>query len=75
MKKHNLYFEIKKNLVFSQLSSLSKSFYALRRWIDKLYLVFNLGINNLKNLIKLISETLNFSFFLNFLSIILILVI
>ena len=29
MKKHNLYFEIKKNLVSPQLSFLSKSFYAL----------------------------------------------
>ena len=31
MKKHNLYFEIKKNLVFSQLSFLSKYFYALKK--------------------------------------------
>ncbi len=36
MKKHNLYFEIKKNLVFSQLSFPSKSLYALRGWIEKL---------------------------------------
>ena len=68
MKKHNLYFEIKKNPIFSQLSFLSKSFYALRRWIDKI--VINLEINNPRNLIELISETLNFIFFFNFVSII-----
>ena len=34
--KHNLYFEIKKNLVFSLLNFLCKSFYALIRWMKKL---------------------------------------
>ena len=46
MKKHNLYFEIKKNQVLSQFSFLSKSFYALRGWIEKI--VINLEIYNLK---------------------------
>ncbi len=36
MKKHDLYFEIKKNLVFSLLNFLSKSFYALSKWMIKL---------------------------------------
>jgi len=38
-------------------------------------IVINQKINTLQDLKKLISETLNFSFFLNFVSIILILVI
>ena len=45
MKKHSFYFEIKKNLVFSQLSFLSKSIYALRKWIDKLQLIWKLIIS------------------------------
>ena len=36
MKKHDLYFDIKKNLIFSLLNLLSKSFYALSKWMDKL---------------------------------------
>ncbi len=54
MKKHNLYFEIKKNLVFSQLSFFSKSFYGLGmiEMIDKC--IF--GNNNLKSN-KVMSET------------------
>ena len=39
MKKRNLYFEIKKNLVFWLLNFLSKSFYALCKWINKLQLI------------------------------------
>lgn len=46
MKKHNLYFEIKKNLVFSQFSFLYKSFYALIKVGRQI--VINLEINNLK---------------------------
>ena len=46
MKKHNLYFEIKKNLVFSQLSFLYKSLYAFKK-MDR-QIVINLEINNLK---------------------------
>ena len=45
MKKHNLYFEIKKNLVFSQLSFLYQSFYELRKWIEKLKLIWELIIS------------------------------
>ena len=73
MKKHDLYFEIKKNLDLSLLNFLSKSFYTLSKWIIKLQ--YNLKINTLQNLINLISETLNLSFFFNFASIIQILVI
>ena len=62
MKKDNLYFEIKKYLVFSLLNFLPKSFYALSRWINKLQLIKN--INTLDDQIKLISETLNLIFFL-----------
>ena len=61
MKKHNLYFEIKKNLVFALLNFLSKSFYALSKWMIKMQ--YNYKINILQNIIKLISETLNLSFF------------
>ena len=61
MKKHDLYFGIKKNLFFSILNFHYKSFNALSRWVDKLHL--NKKINTLKDLKKLISETLNLSFF------------
>ena len=46
MKKHNLYFEIKKNLVFTQLSFLYKSFLCIEK-MDRQF-VINLEINNLK---------------------------
>ena len=39
MKYHNLYFEIKKNMVYSLLNFLSKSFYLLSRWMGKLQLI------------------------------------
>ena len=45
MKKHDLYFEIKKNLVFSKLSFLSKSFYALKRWIKNIVINLKLIIS------------------------------
>ena len=51
MKKHNLYFEIKKNLVFSQLSFLSKFCYALRMRDSQT--IINFEINNLKTSIEL----------------------
>ena len=73
MKKHNLYFEIKKNLVLSLSDFFYKSFDSLSRWIDKLPKMKK--INTLQDLIKLISEALNLSFFFNFAFIIQILLI
>ena len=61
MKKHNLYFEIKKNLVLSLSDFFYKSFDSLSKWIDKF--PYNEKINTLQDLIKLISEALNLSFF------------
>ena len=68
MKKHDLYFEIKKNLFLSLSDFFYKSIDSLSKWIDKF--PYNENINTLQDLIKLISEALNLSFFLNFASII-----
>ena len=68
MKKHNLYFEIKKNLVFSLLNFLYKSVLCTEQMDEGI--VINYKINTLQDLIKLISKALNFSFFINFASII-----
>ena len=68
MKKHNLYFEIKKNLVLSLSDFFYKSFDSLSRWMDKL--PYDEKTITLQDLIKLISEALNLSFFFNFASII-----
>ena len=48
MKKHNLYFEIKKNLVFSQLIFLSKSFYALKKMDREIVINWKLIISKSK---------------------------